>query len=327
MSVNIVSRGSESETRVISYLRLSITDKCDLRCNYCIPSLASVPCANSLLTSSEIDILVRAFANNGITKVRLTGGEPLLRDDVVQIVQGIADTPGIATVGLTTNGIRLAEMARDLADAGLRRVNISVDSLDRGAFRRITGRDALDDVLRGVDAALRCGFEKVKLNTVVMRGINDTEIPAIANLARQMPVEVRFIELMPLGHSTEEWQAMHVPAASIKRALGSLEPLPYEDGSSARRFRLAGSSGIVGIISPMSENFCDACNRVRVTCHGVLKPCLRLPIHEDLRPLLGSPDTECKLSEVMGRMCQHKLSGSSASCSAVQSEAMCSVGG
>ena len=317
----------DREARGISYLRLSITDRCDLRCNYCTPYRASLPRADAILTLPEITTLVRAFAQNGITKLRLTGGEPLVREEVVEIVRRVADTPGIATVALTTNGVRLEDMAKSLVEAGLRRVNISVDSLDRETFREITGQDALDAVLSGIDAALLCGFDKVKLNTVVMRGVNELEIPAIADLARRLPVEVRFIELMPLGHSTREWQAMHVPAAEIRQALGDLEPLPNETGSSARRYRLAGSQGVVGIISPMSEDFCGSCNRVRVTCSGGLRPCLRLPIEEDLRPLLGMPDLGERLSALMSRLSSQKLSGALASCSAVQAEAMRAVGG
>ena len=318
---------SPTEAREISYLRLSITDRCDLRCAYCTPYRESFSHAGDVLSADEIALFVSAFARNRVTKVRLTGGEPLLRDDVIEIVRRIAGTPGIATVGLTTNGIGLHEAAQDLAEAGLQRVNVSVDSLDRATFRRITGRDALDDVLRGVDAALRCGFEQVKLNTVVMRGVNEQEIPAIADLARRLPVEVRFIELMPLGHSSREWQAMHVPAAEIRRTLGDLEPLPYEPGSSARRYTLAGSRGVVGVISPVSESFCEQCNRIRVTCSGKLKPCLRLAVEEDLRPLVNAPDLVSRLGDLIERVSGCKLHGPSASSSAVQAKAMCAVGG
>jgi len=313
----------------LSYLRLSVTDRCDMACSYCIPYRKRLAHAqdDAVLSVDEIDVLVDAFARNGVTKVRLTGGEPLVRDDVVEIVRRIAGTTGIATVGLTTNGVRLHELAPELARAGLQRVNISVDSLDRETFRRITGADALDEVFRGIDAAIACGFEKVKLNTVVMRGINDTEVASIADFAGRLPVEARFIELMPLGWATQQWRAMHVPAAEIRAALGRLEPLPYENGSSARRYTRAGSEAAVGIISPMSEGFCDGCNRIRVTCSGKLKPCLRLPDEEDLRPLLHAPDLTSRLGEVIGRLSCHKLSNSLASSSTVVAEAMCAVGG
>ena len=315
------------EPHAITYLRLSVTDRCDMRCAYCLPYRNAVAHAPSVLSPEEIALLVEALARNGITKVRLTGGEPLIRPDVVGIVRSIAHAPGIATVGLTTNGVRLEEMASDLASAGLQIVNISLDTLNPDTFRRITGCDALDDVVRGIRAAARCGFEKVKLNTVVMRGVNESELPAIADIARRLPVEVRFIELMPLGHSSAQWRAMYVPASQIRQMLGDLEPLPYERGSSARRYGLARGGGVVGIISPMSESFCGHCNRIRVTCSGKLKPCLRLAVEEDLRPLLDAPDLASRLDVLINRLSRHKLRGPSPSSSAVQAEAMCAVGG
>ena len=314
--------------RRISYLRLSIIGKCDMECGYCIPcrrlsSARDIPS----LSLNEISTLVRAFAENGVTKVRLTGGEPLLRDDLVEIVRSVAATPGVSTVGLTTNGVRLGGLAGELADAGLQCVNVSLDSLDRETFRRITGRDALDDVLPGIDAALRYPFQKVKLNTVVMRGLNEHEVPAIADFAGELGVEARFIELMPLGHGSEEWRAMHVPASEVRDILGYLDPLPYDGSSSARLYRRAGHRAVIGIISPMSEDFCGGCSRVRVMCDGKLKPCLRLPVEEDIRPLIGRPELGERLGEMLVRLSRCKLSGTAAAESAVQSEDMCAVGG
>jgi cyclic pyranopterin phosphate synthase len=325
------------EPRSITYLRLSITDECDMQCTYCKPQGAAILPTTSKLSIREITTLVRAFAENGITKVRLTGGEPLARPDVVKIVEVVAGTPGIETVGLTTNGVGLAELAPDLARAGLQRVNISLDSLDRDTFCRITGRDALDTVLHGLDTTLRCGFGKVKINTVVMRGVNDSEVPAIAALAHPpipplvrggeggAPVEVRFIELMPLGHSRDVWRDLHVPASEIRSMLGSPAPLPYEDGSSARLYSMPGG-GVVGIISPVSEAFCGGCNRVRVTCAGKAKPCLRLPMEVDLRPLLDEPDLAEKLGRALAGWASCKLTVGSTE-SAVEAGAMCMVGG
>ena len=246
----------------LTYLRLSITDRCELGCIYCTPARRAVTHAGAPLSLLEVAALVRAFARNGVTKVRLTGGEPLARHDVVSIVEAAAQAPGIRALGLTTNGIGLAACARDLKAAGLGLVNISLDSLDRRTYARITGRDALEEVWRGIDAALECGFERVKLNTVLMRGVNDSEAPRIAEIANHMPVEVRFIELMPLGHESRAWEAMHVPAAEIREMLPSFEPMAFESGSSARRFKLK-AGGIVGIISPVSEDFCAGCNRIR----------------------------------------------------------------
>ncbi|MDO8682463.1 MAG: GTP 3',8-cyclase MoaA [Armatimonadota bacterium] len=316
---------SNSEAREIKYLRLSITDSCDMRCGYCVPHRTSIAHVADPLSSEEIALLVNAFAKNGVTKVRFTGGEPLQRPDVTGIISSIVGIPGIETVGLTTNGRYLKKLAANLAGAGMRRVNISLDSLDRKTFRLITGCDALNDVLDAIDAALGV-FEKVKINTVVMRGINDREIPAIASLAMSLPVEVRFIELMPLGHSASEWDMMFVSASEIRRALGNIEPLPYSGDSSARMYSLNGGRSRVGIISPMSEDFCYGCDRIRVTSSGKLRPCLRLPVEEDIRPLLRDTELPARLGEMIGRLSHHKLPQASLE-SAVQAEAMCSVGG
>ncbi len=340
------------ESRKSTYLRLSITDRCDLCCTYCRPGEQPVTPDDSL-SASEIAILVDAFAQNGITKVRLTGGEPLVRDDVVETVRSIARTPGIETVALTTNGTRLPQLASELRGAGLQAVNISLDTLNPETFRRIAGQDRLQEVLSGIEAAVQCGFDKVKINTVVMRGINDGELPAIANLARTMPVDVRFIELMPLAGQAHavgarlvppatgyqaaqgaplqrcetEWQAMYVGAEEIREILGDLTPMPGERGSSARLYSIPGGRGAIGIISPMSEPFCDRCSRVRVTSSGALKPCLRLPIEADLRPILHERDLIARLGELLSRLGCHKLSEASSMISAIQADAMCSVGG
>ena len=308
-----------------SYLRLSVTDRCELGCIYCMPARGAILGAGEPLGRSEIAALVRAFARNGVTKVRLTGGEPLARRDIVSIVEVVARAPGIRALGLTTNGIGLAACARDLKAAGLGLVNISLDSLDRRTYAKITGRDALDEVWRGIDAALECGFERVKLNTVLMRGVNDSQVAEIAEIANSMPVEVRFIELMPIGHESDAWRAMRVPAAEIRERLEDIEPIATEIGSSARRFKLK-AGGIVGIISPVSEDFCAGCNRIRVTCTGKLRPCLRLPVEEDIRPLIGRPDLASRLGTLMDKLSGCKLSGP-APPPAVEAEAMCSVGG
>ncbi|MBI2841864.1 MAG: GTP 3',8-cyclase MoaA [Armatimonadetes bacterium] len=304
-----------------------MTDRCDLRCTYCTPYRRSITRVDSCLSLSEISLLVSAFARNGVTKVRLTGGEPLVRRDLVEIVRTVAGTPGIACVGLTTNGTKLQSIAHDLARAGLGLVNISLDSLNRETYQRITGRDALHDVLAGIDSAMACGFQKVKINTVVMRGVNDSELSDIAHLARDRPVEVRFIELMPLGYSGEEWRALHVPAAEIREALGGLKTSSSEPGASARCYKMPGWKGRLGIISPMTEQFCEGCNRMRVTAAGRLKPCLRLPVEEDIRPLLREPDLVKRLGMLMDRLSCHKLPAYSAPESAVQAEAMCLLGG
>lgn len=311
--------------RSTNYLRLSITAECDMQCTYCKPPGIALSPATPTLSIQEIARLVRAFAANGVTKVRLTGGEPLERPDVVEIANVIAVTPGIETVGLTTNGLRLAELARDLADAGVTHLNLSLDSLDRATFRQITGTDALDTVLLGLETALDCGFRKVKINAVVMRGVNEHEVPSIAAMARRIPVEVRFIELMPLGHNRDVWQDLHVPAPEIRSMLGNPAPLPYETGSSARRYSLAGG-GVVGIISPVSETFCATCSRIRVSSAGIARPCLRLPVEQDLRPLLDQPDPVEKLGRILAALATCKLETISTE-RVVEAAAVCLVGG
>jgi cyclic pyranopterin phosphate synthase len=317
---------SDSNASRISYLRLSVTDKCDMRCFYCTPQSAAVPCQNgSLLDKDVIVRLVRALAINGIDKVRFTGGEPLLREDLIDIISEVSKLPGIKAIGLTTNGRRLAEMAPDLRQAGADCVNISLDSLNQQTFQRITGQDALSSVIQGLQTALECGL-KVKTNTVVMRGINDSEITEIAGLARNLPIEVRLIEMMPMCHNSRQWQSLYVPADEIKEKLENIEPIAAEQCASARLYKVNGNTGSIGIISPVSQRFCNVCNRIRVTCCGTIKPCLRLSKEIDLRPLLHQPDLDEEISNLLTKIQSHKLSNNS-SAHAVQSEVMSSIGG
>ncbi|MHB1457260.1 MAG: GTP 3',8-cyclase MoaA [Armatimonadota bacterium] len=317
----------KNEPQKINYLRLSITDRCDLCCAYCMPSGCAIEHVESPLSLHEIGILVNGFTRNGITKVRITGGEPLMRDDVVDIVRNVIQSPGIQTVGLTTNGMKLVRYASDLVQAGLKSVNISLDTLNPETFRRITSCDRLCDVLAGIDAALDAGFEKVKINTVVMRGINDTELPEIVSFAQDRGLDARFIELMPLGHSSDKWRSMYVSADEIRDILGNPSPQIDQGSCSAQLFDLPGGTGTVGIISPMSRPFCDACNRIRVTSAGVIKSCLRLHFEEDIRLILSKPDFNTRLGEIVTCMSRHKLSGSSAVTNVIDAKAMSSVGG
>jgi GTP 3',8-cyclase len=310
----------------MNYLRLSVTDQCNLRCHYCMPNCESTPQENAALSTDQIVRLVDAFAQNGITKVRITGGEPLVREDIVEIVRSIVPIHGIEAVGLTTNGMRLDELAADLFAAGLSLLNISLDTLNHDTYRKITGSDLLDSAIRGIESATRYGFKRIRINTVVMRGINALELPDIADLTRIWPVEVRFIELMPLRHTTEEWERRYVSAAEIREILGLSRPHPSDDSSSARRYDLP-SVGVVGIISPMSEPFCDKCNRLRVTSSASLKPCLRLPIQEDLMPILDEPHLVQRLGEIIRRLSGCKLIGTSEVPISVETDSMSCVGG
>ena len=259
--------------REISYLRLSVTELCNLRCRYCMP--AEGVCKKrheEMLTQEETVAAVETAASLGIRKLRITGGEPLVKRGIVSLCERLAAVEGIEELCLTTNGTLLPTMARPLREAGVCRVNISLDTLDPSRYAYITRGGVLDEALRGVEAAQSAGFERVKLNAVLIGGFNDDEIPTLAELTRTMGVDVRFIELMPMldrGFAPEAYR----PVSAVTDALPELAALPL-DGGVARLYRLPGASGRVGLISPVSAHFCALCNRLRLTADGKLKPCL-----------------------------------------------------
>ncbi|MCR5137423.1 MAG: GTP 3',8-cyclase MoaA [Oscillospiraceae bacterium] len=260
--------------RSISYLRLSVTELCNLRCRYCMPE--DGVCKKNhdeMLTQEEMLTVVRACAALGVTKLRITGGEPLVKPGIVELCRKAAATDGICEVCVTTNGILLPKLARPLREAGVSRLNISLDTLVPEKYRHITRYGELDQALAGIKAALDEGFAKVKLNAVLIGGFNDDEIPALAELSRIYPVDVRFIELMPMYDSGDFGPEAFIPYTRVTEALPDLEPLPA-DGSVAKLYRLPGAQGSIGLISPVSAHFCAACNRIRVTADGKLKPCL-----------------------------------------------------
>ena len=290
----------DSWQRQINYLRVSITDFCNLNCTYCSESAVPHLARAEILSYEEIGRLIKIAARLGINKVRLTGGEPLLRPDLTQLVSMISKTDGIDDISLTTNGTLLKRFAADLKQAGLTRVNISLDTLRPDRFTKITGNDRLGDVLSGVAAAERVGLTPVKINMVVMRGENDDEILDFARKTMDDAWNVRFIEYMPFGGSSAE-MARTVPTQEIRdrigRAIGPLEPCGIRNGNGpARYFRLRGTAGTLGFISPMTEHFCATCNRLRVTADGQLRPCLldddEINIKKALRD--GSSDEELK---------------------------------
>ena len=293
----------DAYNRPISYLRISVTDRCNLRCIYCMPE-EGVPSRRheQVLRYEEIETIVLAAAELGITKVRLTGGEPLVRLGITDLVEMIARVPDIDDLAMTTNGILLARYASGLAEAGLDRVNISLDTLDPQRFREITRCGELADTLEGIEAARQAGLNPIKINTVVIRGMNDDEVVDLA--AKTLEAgwwNIRFIELMPVGNGelmTEAWEERVVTAdetrARIETAFGPLQPARMETGGGpARYFRLPGGKGTLGFITPISEHFCYRCNRLRLTADGQLRPCL-LSDHEiDLRsPLRRGADAE-----------------------------------
>ena len=260
--------------RNISYLRLSVTDLCNLRCRYCMPEEGVCKLAHDrLLTEDEMVTAVRAAAGLGITKVRITGGEPLVKPNILSICRRVAAVEGITETDLTTNATRLPAMAQALREAGIRRVNISLDTLNAEKYAFITRRGVLAEAMEGIEAALAAGFEKVKINAVLIGGFNEDEVPALAELTRRWPVDMRFIELMPMPGDTLFGEQAYIPADRVLDMLPEAAPAAEHDGV-ARLYRLPGAMGNIGLISPLSSHFCGECNRLRLTADGHLKPCL-----------------------------------------------------
>ncbi len=290
----------DSFGRDITYLRLSVTDLCNLRCRYCMPEEGVCKRDHSeMLTQDEMISAVRAAASLGITKLRVTGGEPLVKKDILTLCRRAAETDGIKEVCITTNGTLLEDMAVPLRQAGVRRINISLDTLDPEKYARMTRRGSLDMAAAGIRAALAAGFDKVKLNAVLIGGFNDDEIPILAGLTLKYPLDVRFIELMPMGEGGFTEKA-YIPCARVLQALPELEPVPVIGGT-ASLYRLPGALGDVGLISPVSSHFCGSCDRLRLTADGKLKPCLH---SSDEYPIKGLD--EAGMAEVMRRAIEGK---------------------
>ncbi len=264
----------DSFGREISYLRVSVTELCNLRCRYCMP--ADGVCKREheeMLSEEEIILAVETAASLGITKLRITGGEPLVKKNIVSICEKAAKVPGIREVCLTTNGTLLPQLAVPLREAGVARLNISLDTLDAEKFRYITRIGELDQAIGGIEAALDAGFEKIKLNAVLIGGFNDDEIPQLAELTRRWPVDLRFIEMMPMYDGGDFSEEAFISCDTVLQKLPELEEEP-RDGGVARLYRLPGAQGRIGLISPLSCHFCKECNRIRLTADGKLKPCL-----------------------------------------------------
>ena len=260
--------------RDITYLRISVTDKCNLRCRYCMPEEGVCKKNHAdMLTEDEFITAVEVAASLGITKIRITGGEPLVRKNIVSICRRAAAVEGIKEVCLTTNGILLPELAVPLREAGVKRINLSLDTLDPEKYAYITRIGKLENFKAGLDAAFAAGFEKIKVNAVLIGGFNDDEIVQLAELTKQYPLDMRFIEMMPMYDSGDFSEKAFVPYARVLEALPEAAPVTH-DGGVAKLYRLPGAKGNIGLISPLNAHFCGTCNRLRLTADGKLKPCL-----------------------------------------------------
>lgn len=289
--------------RTVDYVRLSVTDRCDFRCVYCMAEEMTFLPREQVLTLEEIARVAKNFVSLGTEKIRLTGGEPLVRKGILGLVEEIGSL-GLRDFAMTTNGSQLPTMAEPLRKAGLKRLNISLDSLDAEKFHRITRTGRLSQVLDGIDAAKEAGFEGIKLNAVVMKNGNDEEVPELVEFARKKKVDITFIEEMPLGEISDHDRGQVLCTSDEVRDIISehhqLIPTPEDSGGPARYFRMADSDTRVGFISPHSHNFCSTCNRVRVTVEGRLLLCLGNEHSVDLRSVLrGHPTNDDRLRETI----------------------------
>ena len=292
--------------RKISYLRLSVTDLCDLRCVYCMPEHGVPKRAHHEICSlEELRDMTAAAVSLGVRKVRVTGGEPLVRRGIAELCRMLRGLPGLEELCITTNGILLPELAEPLRAAGVDRLNVSLDTLRPERYHEITRVGALSDVLRGLEAAERAGFQNTKLNCVLMGGVNDDEIANFVRLTKERPLSVRFIELMPMGICARWDKARFLPAKTVLDRLPELKPVGT-DGVS-RIYRLPGALGTVGLIEPMSHAFCSDCSRIRITADGKLKPCLHSETEIPLRGLSGEALREAIMRGVAMKPKQHEL--------------------
>jgi cyclic pyranopterin phosphate synthase len=288
---------TDSLGRKINYMRVSVTDLCDLRCLYCMPESGAVKRGHSdILRVEEILEIVAAAASLGISKIRITGGEPLVRKGVLQICRGIAETPGVNELSLTTNGQRLSEMANDLKAAGVKRVNVSLDTLNPVKFSKITRGGELAKTLSGITAALNAGLTPLKVNVVLMKGFNDDELEAFAKFADVYDCEVRFIELMPIGEAKVLWHNGYLSNDVVINRLKLHSPT--SDG-------VAQMFGKIGLIDPVSRKFCSSCNRIRLTADGKIKPCLHGSDELTVRNLHGKDLTNALKSAILSKPAAH----------------------
>lgn len=297
--------------RHITYLRLSVTDRCNLRCQYCMAENMTFLPRSEVLSFEEIVAIARAFTLRGVRKIRLTGGEPLVRNQIVELTRRLAVLPGLDELVMTTNGLLLPKYARELAAAGIRRLNISIDSLRPDRYRAMTRRGEVSDALAGIEAARAAGFERIKLNAVAMKGVNDDELPDLARFAVERDLDIAFIEEMPLGHIDSHRRGdTYLSNQTVReRLLAELPLIPstMRTGGPAQYWQVAGTRSRIGFISPHSQNFCGDCNRVRLTAEGRLLTCLGNEHSADLRAVIRRhPENDGALHRAIGHAITNK---------------------
>jgi len=317
----------DSHGRNINYLRVSVTDRCNLRCVYCMPEEGVKSLRHEDILRFEDTLkIIKAATSLGINKIRYTGGEPLVMKDIDKLIYETSKLPGIEDISITTNGILLADMAENLKKSGLKRVNISLDTLNNEKFRSITRIGDLDSVMEGIYKCLSLGLTPVKINTVLMRGINDIEFQDFLNLTRELPVEVRFIELMPIGEGIKMYEERKISFMEILEQHPELIKVETQKSSTAELYKLPGAIGKIGFISPVSCKFCSDCNKIRLTSTGTIKPCLHSEEEINLRKYLNNEETltAALKSAIFNKPLEHHLEEESVSRSA---KVMSQIGG
>jgi len=302
--------------RNINYLRISVTDRCNLRCTYCMPEKGIESLSHDDILRFEDTLkIVKVAASLGINKIRYTGGEPLVMKDIDKLIYETSKQPGVDEIAITTNGILLYDMASDLKKAGLKRVNISLDTLDAEKYKSITRIGNLSKVMESIDKCLTLGLKPVKINTVLMRGFNDTEFEDFLNLTREMPVEIRFIELMPIGEGINLYEKRKLGFGEILKLHPELIQIESEKSSTAQMYKLKGAKGKIGFISPVSCKFCADCNKIRLTSIGTIKPCLHSKEEINLRKYLNNEEllTNTLKSAIFNKPLEHHLEEEKAS--------------
>lgn len=279
----------DSYGRNIDYLRISVTDRCNLRCIYCMPPEGiELKEHEDILRFEEIISIVKAAASLGIKKIRYTGGEPLVMHNIEKLIYETSKIPGIEEIAMTTNGMLLNDMAKDLKKAGLKRVNISLDTLNKAKFKSITRIGNLETVLKGIDRCLELGMNPVKINTVLLKGFNDTEFDDFLRLIKNTPLEIRFIELMPIGEAVKFYEKTKISFNELLDAHPELIEIETPENSTAKMYRIEGSKGKIGSINPISCKFCSGCNKIRLTSTGSIKPCLHSKEEIDVKKYVNN---------------------------------------